>query len=187
MLDRIRTPPDCIFNNKPLPEPILTKISDISLGHDELSWSSGINARWFVITLTSLICVIHGKSTFRLLMVWHHKKPKHLWTPWLSTTVYCYFFKIGMPELIIAHCGLVTSYANIELCEDWLRWWLVAWRHHAIIWTNINYSCVIFCGINLTSFYNEYPSCYSVKWIWKLCMYFQNWLHVPGDSELISS
>ena len=46
-------------------------------------------------------------------------------------------------------CGLVAIYGYIDLEQHWLRWWFVAWRHHAITWTNVDSSLVIFCGIHL--------------------------------------
>ena len=33
---------------------------------------------------------------------------------------------------------LNTPYGNIDQGEYGLRWWLVAWRHQAINWTNID-------------------------------------------------
>ena len=41
---------------------------------------------------------------------------------------------------VIMHCGLVTTYGMIDLCYLWLRWWLVAWQHQAIAWTNVDLS-----------------------------------------------
>ena len=38
------------------------------------------------------------------------------------------------------HCGLLTPYGDIELGQHWLRQWLVAWRHHAITWANVDLS-----------------------------------------------
>ena len=39
---------------------------------------------------------------------------------------------------VLTHCGLVTPYGNMELGQHWLRYWLVAWRHQAITWTNVD-------------------------------------------------
>ena len=38
------------------------------------------------------------------------------------------------------HCGLVPPYGDMELGQHWLRQWLVAWRHQAITWTNVDWS-----------------------------------------------
>ena len=38
---------------------------------------------------------------------------------------------------------------NIDLGQNWLRKWLVAWWHQAINWTNADFSLVRFCGTYL--------------------------------------
>ena len=45
--------------------------------------------------------------------------------------------------VILTHCGV------INLGQHWFRWWLAAWRHQAITWTNVDLSSVRSCGINL--------------------------------------
>ena len=50
---------------------------------------------------------------------------------------------------ILTHCGLVAPYGNMELGQHWLRLWLVAWRHQAITWTNVDLSSVMSLGIHL--------------------------------------
>ena len=50
---------------------------------------------------------------------------------------------------ILTHLGLVTPYGDIDLGPCWLRWWLTAWWHQAIIWTNIDLSPKVFSGIQL--------------------------------------
>ena len=40
----------------------------------------------------------------------------------------------------LTHCGLVTPYSDRDLGQHWLRQWLVAWRHQAITWTNVDWS-----------------------------------------------
>ena len=49
----------------------------------------------------------------------------------------------------LTHCGLVTPYGDMELGQHWLRQWLVAWRHQAITWTNVDSSSVRCHGIHL--------------------------------------
>ena len=34
--------------------------------------------------------------------------------------------------------GLVTLHGIMELGQLWFRWWLVAWRYHATIWTSVD-------------------------------------------------
>ena len=43
------------------------------------------------------------------------------------------------------HCCLMTPYSDIDLGQHWLRKWLVAWRHQAIAWTNVDASSVRSC------------------------------------------
>ena len=38
----------------------------------------------------------------------------------------------------LTHCGLVTSYSDIDVGLHWLRYWLAALRHQAITWTNVD-------------------------------------------------
>ena len=49
----------------------------------------------------------------------------------------------------LTHCGLVTPYGDRDLGQLWLRQWLVAWRHQAITWTNVDLSSVMSLGIHL--------------------------------------
>ena len=37
---------------------------------------------------------------------------------------------------------------DTDLDQNWLRYWLVAWRHQAITWSNNDFSRVRFCGIH---------------------------------------
>ena len=50
---------------------------------------------------------------------------------------------------VLTHCGEVTPYGDIGLGQHWLRYWLAAWQHQAITCTNINFSLVWFCCIDL--------------------------------------
>ena len=38
----------------------------------------------------------------------------------------------------LCHCCWVTPYGEIYLGQRWLGYWLVAWRHLAITWTNFD-------------------------------------------------
>ena len=40
----------------------------------------------------------------------------------------------------LTHCSLVTPYGDRDMGQHWLRQWLVAWRHQAITWTNVDLS-----------------------------------------------
>ena len=57
------------------------------------------------------------------------------------------------PFCLLTHCGLVTLHGDIELSQYWLMWWLVAWRHYAIIRTDINLSWIGSCGAHLMAIF----------------------------------
>ena len=38
----------------------------------------------------------------------------------------------------LSHCSRVTPYGEIYLGQRWLGYWLVAWQHLAITWTNFD-------------------------------------------------
>ena len=40
----------------------------------------------------------------------------------------------------LTRCSLVMSYGDINLSQDWPRWWLVAWRQQVNICTNVDLS-----------------------------------------------
>ena len=63
--------------------------------------------------------------------------------------IYWYFFHACLNWLRVDHtcmrrfyCVLVTPYGEIHLGQHWFRQWLVAWRHQAIAWTNVDLSLV---------------------------------------------
>ena len=63
---------------------------------------------------------------------------------------------------ILTHCDLVMPYGDIDLGQHWLREWLVAWRHQAIIWTNVGLSSVRSIVIHLSEgFLRRYASAIS--------------------------
>ena len=51
----------------------------------------------------------------------------------------------------LTRCGLMMPYGDTDLGHHWFRWWLVAWWHQAINWSNSNniWQLVDFCGIHL--------------------------------------
>ena len=48
----------------------------------------------------------------------------------------------------LTHCGLMTSYGNIDLGLDWLRLWHATWLHQAISWNNYDGSSTGSSGIH---------------------------------------
>ena len=55
----------------------------------------------------------------------------------------------------LTHCGLVKPYGDINLCQHWLKQWLVAWQHQAITWTNVDLSSLRTSGIHLRAILQE--------------------------------
>ena len=55
-------------------------------------------------------------------------------------------------SIILTHWCLVTQYGDIDLGQLWRRWWLVAWRHQGITWTNVDFSVVRSSGNQLRAF-----------------------------------
>ena len=47
-------------------------------------------------------------------------------------------------RLCLTRCGLTPPYGNINLGQNWLRLWLVAWRNQPITWTNVDF---LFVGV----------------------------------------
>ena len=47
------------------------------------------------------------------------------------------------------HCGLVMPHDDVHLVPHWSRWWLNAWRHQAMIWTNIDLSSLRSSDVHL--------------------------------------
>ena len=72
----------------------------------------------------------------------------------------------GLPRTLLTYCVLATPYGDIDLGQHWLRWWLVAWWHQAIAWTNVGLPSVGFCVIH--QFHSKCSRYQFVKWIWKI-------------------
>ena len=49
----------------------------------------------------------------------------------------------------------MTPYDHIDMGQYWLRWWHVAWWHQTIIYTNVDSSSKVFCGIHLQAILQE--------------------------------
>ena len=59
------------------------------------------------------------------------------------------------PQITLNHCDLVTPHGVQELDHHWSRQWLVAWRHQAITWNNVDISSVRSNGIHLRTISQE--------------------------------
>ena len=86
----------------------------------------------------------------------------------------------------LTHCGLVTPGGDIDLGQHWLRQWLVAWRHQAITWTNVDLSSLRSCGIHLTTVSQQmpYPSIPEISFE---SGYLKFYSDLPGANELTAA
>ena len=84
------------------------------------------------------------------------------------------------------HWRLVTPYGKRDLGQNWLRQWLVACRHQAITWTNVDLPSVEFCVIHLTTILLAALKASIHEMSSKII--FSKWqLHPPGVNELIDN
>ena len=83
----------------------------------------------------------------------------------------------------LTHCGLVTPYGGRDLGQHWLRQWLVAWRHQANTWTNVDWSSVKSSDIHIRAISQAMPQ----PSITKICLkitYSKFHLNFPGANKL---
>ena len=83
----------------------------------------------------------------------------------------------------LTHCGLVTPYGGRDLGQHWLRKWLVAWRHQAITWTNVDLPSVRSIGIHSSTILQEILQASITKISWKITFLKFLWT-LPGANEL---
>ena len=67
------------------------------------------------------------------------------------------YINVNTRHIRLIHYDLVTPYGDRDLGQHWLRHWLVAWRHQAINWTNVDLSSARASGIHLRTFSQEIP------------------------------
>ena len=92
----------------------------ITLGPQQNGWHSTDNI--FKCKISNEICLI-DIYLIKICFSW--------WNCWLTK------------------CGLVMPYDDKALGQHWFRWWLLAWRHQDITWTNVDLSTVKFYDIHL--------------------------------------
>ena len=71
--------------------------------------------------------------------------------------IYKYFITLAQSKFCctasephyLTHCGQVKWYGDRDLNQHWFMYWLDAWQHQAITWTNVDLSSVRSCGIHL--------------------------------------
>ena len=84
---------------------------------------------------------------------------------------------------VLTNGGLVIPYGDKYQGQHWFRWWLVAWRHQAITWTNVDLSSVRFSGIHLRAISQEIPQP-SITKIHLKITYSKFHSNFPGANEL---
>ena len=63
----------------------------------------------------------------------------------------------------LTYCGLVTPYGDLEMGQHCLRKWLVAWRHQAITWTNVDLCLVRSKDISVRTILQNIPQLSIIK------------------------
>ena len=75
---------------------------------------------------------------------------------------------------LVTYCGLATQGGVIKLGQRWFRRWLVAWRHQAINWTNVDSLSKSSIYIHLRAISQEKSQPSTAKRHWKFLI--KNWL-----------
>ena len=94
-------------------------------------------------------------------------------------------YEITLPLIStdLSHGSLVTPYGDIGLGQHWLRWWLVAWWHQAITWTNVDLSSIMSAGIHLSAISHKIPQSLISEINWNIIsLKFHS--NFPGANEL---
>ena len=85
--------------------------------------------------------------------------------------------------LVLTHCGLVTPYGYRDLGQHWLKQWLVAWRHQAITWINVDWSSVKSSDVQIRAISQEMSQPSIIEICLKItCLKFHS--NFPGANEL---
>ena len=83
----------------------------------------------------------------------------------------------------LTHCGLVTAYGGRDLGQHWSRLWLVAWRHQAIIWTNVDLWSLRSSDVHLRAISLEISQPSVTKISLKI-IFLRFYWNLPGTNEL---
>ena len=84
----------------------------------------------------------------------------------------------------LTHCGLVTPYGDRDWGQHGLRQWLVAWRHQAITWTNVDWSSVKSSDVHMRAVSQEIPQPLTTKISLKITR-IKFTLDLPEANELM--
>ena len=86
----------------------------------------------------------------------------------------------------LIHCSLVKPYGDTHLSQYLCRCWLIAWRHQAITWTNVDFLLLSFFGIHAIKIpqrVHKLPICISIRGL-KIILY-KMLPHLSEANELI--
>ena len=78
----------------------------------------------------------------------------------------------------------MTQYGDIDLGQHWLRQWIVAWRHQAITWPNIDLSSVRSSYIHMMAISQEIHQPSIIQFSAKIT-HRKFCSNLPGANELI--
>ena len=73
----------------------------------------------------------------------------------------CYLSEMGIRTGAIKSLGrtlLMMQYGNIDLGQNWLRWWLDVWLHQVLTATNMTFQQTlskVFCSLHLNAVSQE--------------------------------
>ena len=124
-----------------------------------------------------------NKTPYRSRRLKYNQRNKHINFALLCYTIYAFFFfeldhRWGNQWIAVksvchqlTYCGLLTSSDDIALSQHWLKYWLFAWRHQAIIWTSAGFLLWRLSGIDSETFkYNKWLGPYH-----QATSYYLNW------------
>ena len=60
-------------------------------------------------------------------------------------------------------------YGDLDMVQQWLRSWIVAWHNQAITWTNVDLSSNRFCGSHLRPISQRVSKIWICKMSWSTC------------------
>ena len=111
----------------------------------------------------------------------------HVPSQW-ETTLHCNVFSHWLGtytkwSLHMVSGIFVNSLCSRDLGQHWLRQWLVAWRHQAITWINVDWSSVTSSGIHIWAISQEMPQL-SVTKIYLNITYMKFHSNIPEANEL---
>ena len=124
-------------------------LNNTNSGWECCDWIVKCQCCCFCKKLIALVCGSQSGRSHNHMGIVHHFSTIWNWPKWaqplhpINTIMYyiCDVWNLSFQWGLacLTHCGPVRPYGDINLGQLWLRWWLVAWRHKAITWININF------------------------------------------------